>query len=108
MLLLSEHQLYAVALFWGREACRAVVRNDREIVLGAEVSEQLLSAGHQRADDPQVPGVDGVVGLHRSEDSVVEAGHHEGLSQVIKMLSHRDYVVSFSSSAVVDHASLHS
>lgn len=108
MLLLSEHQLYAVALFWGREACRAVVRNDREIVLGAKVSEQLLSAGHQRADDPQVPSVDGVVGLHRSEDSVVEAGHHKGLSQVIKMLSHRDYVVSFSSSAVVDHASLHS
>jgi len=68
MLLLSEHQLYAVALFWGREACRAVVRNDGEVVFGAEVSEELLSAGHERADDPQVPGVDGVVGLHCSED----------------------------------------
>lgn len=108
MLLLSEHQLYAVALFWGREACRAVVRNDREVVFGAEVSEELLSAGHKRADDPQVSSVDGVVGLHCSEDSIVEAGHHEGLGQVIKMLSHRDYVVTFSSGAVVDHASLHS
>lgn len=37
----------------------------------------------------------------------MEAAHHKALSQVIEVLSHGNDIVSFSSGAVVNHASLH-
>ena len=97
-----------MSLLWRREAGRAVVRNDWQLMLVREISKQLLAAGHQWPNDSKVARINRVVCLHCAKASVVEEAHNERLSQVIQVLAHGDHVVLLSPCTVVDHSALHS
>lgn len=108
MLLLGKHQLDPVTLFGSREASWTVIRHYWQLVLQAEVAEQSFSASNERPNDSQVARINCVVGLHGPQHTVVEGAHHKGFSQIVEVLPHSDHVITLSSRAVVNHASLHS
>jgi hypothetical protein len=61
ILLLGEHQLNAVAFFWGAEACRTVVSDDWKLNFVREILKETLPAVDKGADYSQVTLVDGII-----------------------------------------------
>ena len=81
--MLSEHKLDAMAFLGRSEARWAVVCDYGKLCALREILEQGLSTEYERSNHAQVALIDSVVSLHCAKSAIVEAGHDEGLSDVI-------------------------
>jgi hypothetical protein len=96
-----------MSLFRCREASGAVVSDYGQFSLSSKILEETLSAVDEGADYAQISFFDSVVRFHCTQVSIVECTHHERFSQIIKMLSHCNYIKAFTTSTIVYHSSLH-
>jgi hypothetical protein len=96
-----------MSLFRSRETSGAVVSDYRQLCFCSKVLKEALSAIYEGADYTQITLVNSVIRFHCSQIAVVEGTHYERLSEIVQMLTHCNYIKTFTTGTIIYHSSLH-